>query len=148
MGLSQADTRAILFDRSLHARGWTENLIRRGETASAIEVIEGKPRKQAAGRIENTLRVQVNPNTQLIAMARSQGCRFAPYPWSGKGQRYAFCPVQDIPLLIPINGMEAGRDKFSPLARPAGQGTLEIISGECRNSQSGSSLTKRRRASR
>ena len=51
MGLSEADTRAKLIDPALHVRGWTEDLIRREETAGAIEVIEGKPRKQAKGRI-------------------------------------------------------------------------------------------------
>lgn len=33
MGLSEADTRAKLIDPALHARGWTEDLIRREETA-------------------------------------------------------------------------------------------------------------------
>jgi hypothetical protein len=134
MGLNEADTRAKLIDPALHARGWTEDLIWREETAGAIEVIEGKPRKQAKGRIDNTLRVQVSPNTQLIAMARSQGCRSAPYPWSGKGQRYRFCPLLDIPLLIPSNDMEAGGDKFSPLARAVIKELLEKSSnGRSRN---------------
>jgi len=58
MGLSEADTRAKLIDPALHSRGWTEDLIRREETAGAIEVIEGKPRKQAQGRVDYTLRVR------------------------------------------------------------------------------------------
>jgi hypothetical protein len=32
--------------------GWTEELIRREETAGAIEVIAGKPRKRAEGRVD------------------------------------------------------------------------------------------------
>jgi hypothetical protein len=36
--LSEADTRAKLLDPGLHARGWTEDLIRREETAGAIEL--------------------------------------------------------------------------------------------------------------
>ena len=40
MGLSEADTRAKLIDPAIHARGWTEDLIRREETAGAIE---GRP---------------------------------------------------------------------------------------------------------
>ncbi len=31
-----------LFDPALHARGWTEDLIRREETAGGIEIIESK----------------------------------------------------------------------------------------------------------
>jgi hypothetical protein len=38
--LSEADTRAKLLDPGLHARGWTEDLIRREETAGAIELSE------------------------------------------------------------------------------------------------------------
>lgn len=69
MPLSEADTRAKLIVPTLHVRGWTEDLIRREETAGAIQIIEGKPRKQAKGRVDYTLRVRVNPNTQPIAMA-------------------------------------------------------------------------------
>ena len=47
MGLGEADTRAKLIDPAIHARGWTEDLIRREETAGAIAIIDGKPRKQA-----------------------------------------------------------------------------------------------------
>jgi len=34
-GLGEADTRTKLIDPGLHARGWTEDLIRREETAGA-----------------------------------------------------------------------------------------------------------------
>ena len=52
MPLNEADTRAKLIDPALHLRGWTENLIRREETAGAIEIIAGEPRKQAKGRVD------------------------------------------------------------------------------------------------
>ena len=55
MGLNEADTRAKLIDPTLHARGWTEDHIRREETAGTIEIIDGKPRKQAKGRGENLI---------------------------------------------------------------------------------------------
>jgi len=41
MGLNESDTRAKLIDPAIHARGWTEDLIRREETAGAIEIIDG-----------------------------------------------------------------------------------------------------------
>jgi type I restriction enzyme, R subunit len=44
MELSEADTRAKLIDPALHARGWTEDFIRREETAGAIEIVDGKHR--------------------------------------------------------------------------------------------------------
>lgn len=61
MGLSESDTRAKLIDPAIHARGWTEDLVKREETAGAIQIIDGKPRKQARGRVDYTLRVKVNP---------------------------------------------------------------------------------------
>ena len=55
MGLTEADTRAKLIDPAIHARGWTEDLIRREETAGTTEIINGRPFKQAKGRIDYTL---------------------------------------------------------------------------------------------
>ncbi len=52
MGVGEADTRAKLIDPAIHVRGWTEDLIRREETAGAIEIIDGKPRKRAKGRVD------------------------------------------------------------------------------------------------
>jgi type I restriction enzyme R subunit len=69
LALNESDTRAKLIDPALHTRGWTEDLIRREETAGAIDIIGGKARKQAKGRVDYTLRVKVNPNTQPVAIA-------------------------------------------------------------------------------
>ncbi len=41
MGLDESDTRAKLLDPAVHACGWTEDLIRREETAGAIEITDG-----------------------------------------------------------------------------------------------------------
>ena len=46
MARSEADTRAQLIDPAIHARGWTEDLIKREETAGAIEIVNGKARRQ------------------------------------------------------------------------------------------------------
>ncbi|HEY7832919.1 MAG TPA: hypothetical protein VIG30_05050, partial [Ktedonobacterales bacterium] len=69
MGLSESDTRAKLIDPAIHARGWTEDLIRREETAGAIAIVAGQPRKQARGRTDYTLRVRVNGESQPVAVA-------------------------------------------------------------------------------
>lgn len=69
LGLSESDTRAKLIDPALHERGWTEDLIRREETAGAIEIIDGRPFKQARGRIDYTLRVKTHPDAQPVAVA-------------------------------------------------------------------------------
>jgi type I restriction enzyme R subunit len=43
--LNEAGTRSKLIDPAIHARGWTEELIRREETAGAIQRINGKSRR-------------------------------------------------------------------------------------------------------
>jgi len=70
MPLGESDTRAKLIDPAIHARGWTADLIKREETAGAIEIIDGKPRKRARGRIDYTLRIRVNIDTQPVAVAK------------------------------------------------------------------------------
>ena len=69
MPLGEADTRAKLIDPALHARGWTEDLIRREETAGAVEVVDGQARRRAKGRMDYTLRVRVNQASQPVAVA-------------------------------------------------------------------------------
>lgn len=36
-GLNESDTRAKLIDPAIHSRGWTEDMIRREETAIPVE---------------------------------------------------------------------------------------------------------------
>src|SRR5256884_6228092 len=68
MGLGEADTRAKLIDPALHARGWTEDLIRREETAGAVEVVSERARRRPKGRVDYTLRVKVNAASQPVAV--------------------------------------------------------------------------------
>src|ERR1035441_5350523 len=49
MPLSEADTRAKLIDPALHQRGWTEDLIKREETAGSIVRRRRDLRRQAPG---------------------------------------------------------------------------------------------------
>ena len=55
MPLSEADTKAKLIDPALHRRGWSEDLIRREESAGTVYLIAGEPRRRAEGRVDYTL---------------------------------------------------------------------------------------------
>jgi len=68
LALSESDTGAKLIDPAIHARGWTEDLIRREETLGAIDLVGGRARRRAKGRVDYTLRVKVNPSTQPVAV--------------------------------------------------------------------------------
>ena len=51
MPLNEADTRAKLIDPAIHKCGWTEDLIRREETAGTVEIINGNHQCPAGGPV-------------------------------------------------------------------------------------------------
>jgi type I restriction enzyme, R subunit len=67
--LNEAETRTRLIDPALHARGWTEDLIKREETLGAVEIVDGQPRRQTHGRTDYTLRVKPTIDAQPVAVA-------------------------------------------------------------------------------
>ena len=69
MARNEAETRIRLIDPALHARGWTEDLIRREETLGTVEIVDGKPRRQTHGRTDYTLRIKVAADAQPVAVA-------------------------------------------------------------------------------
>ena len=69
MSLNEPDTRAKLIDPALRNCGWTEDHIKREETAGSITIWNGKARKQRKGRIDYTLRLRVSDDTQPVAVA-------------------------------------------------------------------------------
>ena len=106
MPLTESDTRAKLIDPALHARGWTENLIRREETAGAIEIVDGKPRKRAKGRVDYLLRVAVNAESQPVAVAIIEAKTEDLPPDHGLEQAklYASCKRLNVPFVFSSNG--------------------------------------------
>jgi len=106
MALNESDTRAKLIDPAIHARGWTEDLIRREETAGAIEIIDGKPRKQAKGRVDYALRIKVNLGTQPVAAALIEAKAESLPPTYGLEQAklYASCKRMNVPYVFSTNG--------------------------------------------
>ncbi len=88
---NEADTRAKLIDPALHQRGWSEDKIKREETPGAVDVVDGKPRKRAHGRIDYTLRARVNSDTQPVALAfiEAKSEQFSPGHGLQQGKEYA-----------------------------------------------------------
>ncbi|MDP2857399.1 MAG: DEAD/DEAH box helicase family protein [Bacillota bacterium] len=106
MTLSESDTRAKLIDPAIHSRGWTEDLIRREETAGAIDIVDGKPRKQGKGRVDYTLRVKVNPTTQPVAVAliEAKAEHLPPTHGLEQAKAYAACKRLNVPFAFSSNG--------------------------------------------
>ena len=88
---NEADTRAKLIDPALYQRGWSEDKIKREETPGAVDVVDGKPRKRAHGRIDYTLRVRVNSDTQPVALAliEAKSEQYSPGHGLQQGKEYA-----------------------------------------------------------
>ena len=106
MPLNEADTRAKLIDPAIHKRGWTEDLIRREETAGAIEVVGGKARRRSRGKIDYVLRVRVNRESQPAAVALIEAKKENLPPGHGLDQAkgYAECRRLNIKFIFSSNG--------------------------------------------
>jgi len=106
MGLSESDRRAKLIDPALHARGWGEDLIKREETAGAIEIVDGQPRKRRKGRVDYTLRLRVTLDAQPVACALIEAKAEGLPPTHGLEQAkcYGACKRLDVPFIFSSNG--------------------------------------------
>src|SRR5215216_6238616 len=106
MPLNEAETRAKLIDPALHANGWTEDLIRREETAGAVEILEGKARRRSHGRVDYTLRVKVTPDSQPVAIALIEAKAEHLPPDHGLEQAKAYADAKrlNVPFVFCTNG--------------------------------------------
>jgi type I restriction enzyme R subunit len=116
--LSEADTRAKLIDPAIHARGWTEDLIKREETAKPVEIVGGKARRGIKGRTDYTLRVRVNAESEPVAVALIEAKREGLPPTRGLEQVkvYAESKRLNVPFVFSTNGhLFVEFDKFTGL---------------------------------
>jgi type I restriction enzyme R subunit len=106
LGLSEADTRAKLIDPALYSCGWTEEHIKREETAGTIEIINGRARRRSKGRLDYTLRIKINPNTQPIALAliEAKAEHLPPTHGLEQGKAYASSKKFNVPFVFSSNG--------------------------------------------
>jgi type I restriction enzyme R subunit len=116
MSLSESDTRAKFIDPAIHACGWTEDLIRREESARMVDVIDGKPHRRSKGRMDYTLRVRVNPDTQPVALAliEAKAENLPPAHGLEQAKAYAECKRLNVPFVFSSNGhLFVMYDRFS-----------------------------------
>jgi len=105
MGLSESDTRAKLINPALHERQWTEDLIKREESAGSIRIVEGNPVKEKKGRTDYILRVRVNPTTQPVAVAliEAKAENLPPNHGLEQAKAYVSCKRLNVPFVIATN---------------------------------------------
>jgi len=104
--MNEADTRAKLIDPAIHKRGWTEDLIRREETAGTVEIVNGKARRRSHGKIDYVLRARVNVDTQPIALALMEAKKESLPAGHGLDQAkgYAECRRLNVKFIFSSNG--------------------------------------------
>jgi type I restriction enzyme R subunit len=122
MNLNEADTRAKLIDPAIHKRGWTEDLIRREETAGAVEIVNGKARRRSSGKVDYVLRVKVNVDTQPVALALIEAKKESLPPGHGLDQAkgYAACKRLNVRFVFASNGHQFVEfDSFTGLTAAA-----------------------------
>lgn len=120
MSYNEADTRAKLIDPAIHTMGWTEDHIKREISAGTIEITGKKAKRRNKGRIDYTLRLMVNSDSQPIAVALIEAKKEAMSPGFGleQGKRYAEikCNNLNIKFVYSSNGhMFVEYDKFTGL---------------------------------
>ncbi len=132
MLLNEADTRAKLIDPAISKRGWTEDLIRREETAGTVDIINGKARRRSRGRIDYVLRVKVNVDTQPVALALIEAKKESLPPGHGLDQAkgYAECKTRtNLDLAIGVYQISptASQASFFTSVRRVGQSSTTCL---------------------
>lgn len=82
-------------------------MIRREETAGTIEIIKGKARKRAKGRIDYTLRIKANVDSQPVALALIEAKAEDLLPTHGLEQAKGYAAACDrlhVPFAFSSNG--------------------------------------------
>ena len=120
--LGESDTRAKLITPGIHARGWTEDFIRREETAGAIELVNDVARRRSRGIVDYTLRLNVKGGSQPVAVALIEAKAESLPPGHGLDQAkgYARCKRMNVPFVFSSNGhMFVEFDRFTGLTSAA-----------------------------
>jgi len=104
--LSESDTRAKMIDPAIHRRGWTEDLIRREETAGAIEIGDLGARRRPRGRVDYILRIKVTLDSQPVAVAliEAKAEHLPPTHGLEQAKLYAACKRLNVPFVYSSNG--------------------------------------------
>ncbi len=104
--MNEADTRANLIDPVLRDKGWIYPYVKREESGRAVEIVNGKPRQRSTVYVDYTLRVEVNSETQPVAVALIEAKSEDLPPDYGLEQvkAYTKCKRFNVPFIYSANG--------------------------------------------
>ena len=106
MSYNEADTRAKLVDPALHSVGWTEDFIKREQSAGSIEIVDGVAKKRRGGKADYTLRVKISPTAQPVAVAVIEAKPESQPSTHGLQQAKAYASFKrlNVPFVFSSNG--------------------------------------------
>lgn len=117
---TEADTRAKLIDPALYCCGWNESMIRREETAGAIEKIAGKVHRSGQKRADYVLRVPTTKDALPVAVALIEAKRNTDTPAAGMAQAKRYATRINVPFVFSSNGYQfVEYDAFNEIEKPA-----------------------------
>ncbi|MGB8510128.1 MAG: DEAD/DEAH box helicase family protein [Pyrinomonadaceae bacterium] len=105
MALSEADTRSKLIDPKLYKCGWTEEHIKREETAGTI-IIAGANGKRRRGTTDYTLRIKIDDGSQPVAVAviEAKADKYAPDEGLEQAKLYGAAKRLNVQFVFSTNG--------------------------------------------
>jgi type I restriction enzyme R subunit len=118
MPLNEKETRDELIDPAIKVVGWTEEHIRREETAGRIAIIKGKAVRSRSGRTDYTLRIKISKEAQPVAVAVLEAKSEDKHPSYGLEQSklYARAKLLNTPFVFATNGhLFIEHDRFTGL---------------------------------
>lgn len=122
MPLNEAETRAKLIDPAIKAVGWTEEHIKREETAGRIAILRGKAVRARTGRTDYTLRLVGEKGSQPVAVGIMEAKSEDKHPSYGLEQSklYARSKLLNTPFVFSTNGhLFIEYDRFTGLTSEA-----------------------------
>lgn len=101
---NETDTRERLITPALDKRGWTEDMIRREETAGAILKDKGDAYRSDRKRVDYVLRVAVAGGTQPVPVALIEAKKNTASPGAGLEQVKDYMRRTHVPFVYSTNG--------------------------------------------
>jgi len=104
--MSESDTRANLIDPVLKVKGWIHPYVKREESGKAVEIINGRARRRSTVFVDYILRVEVNTQSQPVAVALIEAKAENLPPGHGLDQVkcYMHCKRFNVPFIYSSNG--------------------------------------------
>lgn len=106
MGMNEADTRSKLIDPAMWAVGWTQDNVKREESAGTIIIAGKKARRASSGRMDYTLRLLVNKHSQPVAVAfvEAKAEHLPANHGLEQVKLYTRCSLLNVPFAFSSNG--------------------------------------------